>query len=749
MRAFLVLYLIFGSFILNSQNICGIVSFSNNPIKNALVVIENSKKHIVTDSTGRFCIVSPSSECLLQIRYPGCITYMQKLHLSKDTFIIISLQPDTSYFDEITVTDTRLLVSKKTDAFNTEIYDHCTIASSSAMNLFEGVQNINGLRPQLNCNICNTGDIHINGMEGAYTNVLIDGLPVIGGIASIYGFTGISSSIIESIEISRYPGSVLYGIDNIGGTINIITKKPSSNKLQTDVEFYTSSYLDNTMNVSMHKKFRNYGFINSINLLWYDKIVDTNKDFFTDVTLQKQLSAFHKSSYTFKDSSALQWLFRTLWEDRWGGQINWTKAFSGSDSIYGESIITKRIEYIANYSKPFKKLKLENAISYNYHHQDSYYGTLYFAAQQHNFYYQSYIKAKSKNMDYLEGITFRYLYYKDNTEIFNNSTPYSIWLVPGIFSENTITFSQKFKSILAIRYDYHNIHKHILTPRIASMFSNTSKTIVLRNGITTGFRPVQLFTEDHAALTGSRKIVIEEKLKPERSIAGYIAVQMNLLNNSHIKLSTDINSWYIYFSNRIIPDYNHPDKIIYYNLKRNEYSINRGISFQIQTVIKSFFQSLLGFSLLDNYVTQNNFKKRLMLSEPWSANAIIRLLLNKFKVEYTANIYGKMHLPKASELDPRPDQSPVYSVQNIQISYNFKKIDLTFGIKNLLNFTPDKGIPFLIARTHDPFDKYVQFDNNGNPLPTSENPYALTFDPTYTYASMQKRRVFINVSFHF
>lgn len=108
-----------------------------------------------------------------------------------------------------------------------------------------------------------------------------------------------------------------------------------------------------------------------------------------------------------------------------------------------------------------------------------------------------------------------------------------------------------------------------------------------------------------------------------------------------------------------------------------------------------------------------------------------------------------MQLPLAGALDPRPDKSPVYSIQNLQIKFQFSKIEITTGIKNILDFTPDKNIPFLIARAHDPFDKNVVVDSSGNPLPTSENPYALTFDPTYTYASMQKRRWFIGFSIRF
>lgn len=45
--------------------------------------------------------------------------------------------------------------------------------------LFEAVGLLNGVQSQINCNVCNTGDIHINGMEGAYTMILIDGMPIV------------------------------------------------------------------------------------------------------------------------------------------------------------------------------------------------------------------------------------------------------------------------------------------------------------------------------------------------------------------------------------------------------------------------------------------------------------------------------------------------------------------------------------------------------------------------------------------
>jgi outer membrane receptor for ferrienterochelin and colicins len=107
-----------------------------------------------------------------------------------------------------------------------------------------------------------------------------------------------------------------------------------------------------------------------------------------------------------------------------------------------------------------------------------------------------------------------------------------------------------------------------------------------------------------------------------------------------------------------------------------------------------------------------------------------------------------MQLPLLSELDPRRPESPVWSIQNIQFTKRISlKTEIYTGIKNLLNWTPAKNNAFIIARTHDPFDKQVQFDTDGKVMATAENPYALTFDPTYVYAPNQGIRVFAGLRF--
>jgi outer membrane receptor for ferrienterochelin and colicins len=102
-----------------------------------------------------------------------------------------------------------------------------------------------------------------------------------------------------------------------------------------------------------------------------------------------------------------------------------------------------------------------------------------------------------------------------------------------------------------------------------------------------------------------------------------------------------------------------------------------------------------------------------------------------------------MRLPLISPLDPRPGYSPVWSLQNIQCSKKIgRKLEVFAGIKNLLNWTPAKHSDFIIARTNDPFNKKVQYDASGQVLATTENPYALVFDPAYVYAPNQGMRFF-------
>ncbi len=153
---------------------------------------------------------------------------------------------------------------------------------------------------------------------------------------------------------------------------------------------------------------------------------------------------------------------------------------------------------------------------------------------------------------------------------------------------------------------------------------------------------------------------------------------------------------------------------------------------------------------MDVSKTENDIKTRQILTEKFSGTWAISYRIPKLflDIDYTGNVYGPMRLPLLGELDPRKEYSPTWSIQNIQFTYNkIKDVEIYMGIKNLLNWTPNKRNPFIIARANDPFDKNVQYDPQGNVLPTPDNPYALTFDPSYVYGPNQGIRSFFGVRY--
>ena len=98
-----------------------------------------------------------------------------------------------------------------------EVYKPSFFQKAAANNLLDAAQQITGLRPQINCSVCNTGDIHLNGMEGAYTAVLIDGMPIVSSLSTVYGLNAIPMSMIERIEVIKGPGAAMYGSEAMAG----------------------------------------------------------------------------------------------------------------------------------------------------------------------------------------------------------------------------------------------------------------------------------------------------------------------------------------------------------------------------------------------------------------------------------------------------------------------------------------------------------------------------------------------------
>ncbi|WP_343534044.1 TonB-dependent receptor [Pedobacter sp.] len=747
---FLILLLLFLN--VHAQDIVlkGKVESNGMPVAKASLRIIELQRSAQTDAEGNFGFVAlHAGKYQIRISALGYQTQLNTVQISSDTVLHFDLAEQKERLREVVVTGTQKEVNRLESPVPVEIYTAKFFQKNPTPSIFDALQNINGVRPQLNCNICNTGDIHINGLEGPYTMVMIDGMPIVSSLSTVYGLSGIPNSLVDRIEVVKGPASSLYGSEAVGGLINIITKDVGRAAKFT-ADLMTTSYLEHNIDLGFKARLSpKVSFLTGVNYFKYGNRVDDNHDGFTDVTLQDRISVFQKWNFNRRENRLFSLAGRYLYEDRWGGQMNWTKQYRGGGDIYGESIYTKRFELLGNYQLPFKE-RMFLAFSLTSHHQDSRYGETSYIAQQNIAFSQLTWDKKMGSHDLLLGTAFRYTYYDDNTPATffdNGNSPEKVYL-PGAFVQDEIKLNQKHSVLLGMRYDYHSAHGHIFTPRFAYKI-NFDESSILRLNAGTGFRVVNIFTEDHAALTGAREVVIEENLKPEKTYnvnLNYLKKMYDLSGNT---FTLDVSAFYTHFSNRIVADYEtNVNQIRYNNL--SGYAVSKGLTGNFDVTLNFGLKLNAGITLQDVGLVADGQKTQQMLTEKWMGTWSVSYLINALNlgIDYTGNIYGPMRLPLLGDLDPRQPYSPVWSLQNIQLVYRgFKNLEVYGGVKNLLNFKPTKNNPFIIARSHDPFDRQVQFDPQGNALPTPNNPYGLTFDPSYVYAPNQGIRGFVGLRY--
>ena len=753
MKFYLKILLLIFSVTCSSQNnsLTGKISDRLENLSYANIYIQNTKFGTSSNDEGYYQIKNiPSGTYKIIVSSIGYNTKTIEITFNKDEKIIqnFSLVSDNS-LDEIVVSGNLKPVSKSASSVPVDVYSKSFFKKNPTPSIFESLQNVNGVRPQLNCNVCNTGDIHINGLEGPYTFVLIDGMPIVSGLSTVYGLTGIPQALIQRVEVVKGPASTLYGSEAVGGIINIITKKPSNSPLLF-VDSFSSSWEEINTDIGFKynasKKIQGLLGINYFN---YQNIIDNNNDNFTDLTLQNRISIFNKLNIERSNNKLFTIAFRYVYEDRWGGETNWNKSFRGTDLVYGESIYTSRWETFGTYElTTTKNIRLQ--FSANGHHQDSFYGTDSYKADQLIAFGQLvYNKKIKKKHDLLFGIAYRYTTYDDNTFATSESDGLtnkpSIIHLPGVFIQDEMNLTNQHKLLIGARYDYNSLHGTIFSPRVNYKWNSKNNKNILRFSIGNGFRVANIFTEDHAALSGAREVVFEGELSPETSWnANLNYVKKISINNTLVSL--DASGFYTHFNNRILPDYEtDPNKIIYANL--NGFSVSKGVSLNSDISFPLGLTMNIGATLMDVYIHENNIKKRQLLTESFSGvwSISYKIKKSRIKIDYTGNVYGPMKLPLLSELDPRKGVSPWYSIQNIQVTKNIgTSWEMYGGIKNILNFTPARNS---IARSFDPFDSGVVFNSSGEAIATANNPYALTFDPSYVYASNQGIRGFLGLRY--
>ena len=697
-----------------SQNITGtVVDQDQLPLYGATVYNSSNKKSSLTDDQGLFIIESTEGANKLIFSYVGLKTELKVVYIENTNRDLGRISLENDSLEEIVISGNLKQVSKLDSPVPIELYTADFFNSTPKASFFEAIEGINGIRPQLNCSICNTGDIHINGQEGANTIVLIDGLPLVSGLSTVYGLTGIPQSLIKQVEVIKGPASTLYGSEAIGGVINLITKLPE-NIARFNIDVFSTSW--NELNIDLGAKYavkKAQGLI-GINYFNYSNPIDNNGDGFTDVTLQHRISIFNKIK-TQKNSLA----FRYFYEDRWGGQMDWNSNYRGGDQVYGESIYTSRFEVFGKYDLS-ENIFLQ--YSFNNHDQNSAYGTSLYKALQSIGFLQAVYSKTVKTHDLLFGVTYRYTSYNDNTPA---TVKKDITQLPGVFIQDQWVLSDSQTLLGGIRYDNNSIYGDIWTPRLNYKWAFDEQNSIIRLGFGTGYRVVNIFTEDHAALSGARTVVFTEDILPEKSWNVNLNWNKKIYSKYGAIYDLDFSVFKTVFSNRILPDYDtNPNQIIYSNLQGK--SVTQGLTVNTNSVFANGLRINLGATFIDSKIIENNNSETPFLTERFSGNYKISYPFFKpnITLDLSGTLIGPMKLPLLGPLDPRAPYSPFIHILNLQTTCKLNAFEVYSGFKNILDFKPA-----------------------ANSIAGASDPFGAGFDPSYVYYSNQGAHGFLGIRY--
>ena len=708
----------------------------------ANVYLRNTITGTTSDELGNYHLqnIQPGNYTIIA-SFVGHVSQKRQIVIKAGETLIVNFDlASSSALDEIVVTGTmkETYVSAspiKIDVVTSKQLD--TYLPSAASSVIESVQLVNGVQEVVACGVCYTNSISVNGLPGSYTAILMDGTPIYGSLASVYGLNGIPNMIIDRFEVIKGPSSTLYGSEAVAGVINIITKNPENQPLFS-ADIMTSSHEEVFGNIALAPRLGKSNAYIGVNFGYANHYADNNLDGFGDGVNSEHISIFSKLNFYRPSDKLFSLAAKYYYEDRRNGVEAYVKdraykTIRGSDQIYGESIYTNRLELFGSYALNTKaNLKIDYSLSN--HEQDSYYGDQFFEASQQIAFGNFLWNFNKTNHDVLVGISLRYDAYDDNTlatekeidgDIINDPNNQ---FVPGVFIQDEFGVSENVTLLGGIRLDHHQEHGLIYAPRL-NLKVNTSEWTTFRFNFGTGFKVVNLFTEDHAFVTGQREVIIAEDLEPESSYnfsINYNQIYTGLGGSGTI----DLEGFYTYFTNKIIPDYEVPGFIVYEN--SNGFASSMGLSMNINHNFIIPLNLNIGLNLLKSTETETDLAgteitKDILFAPRWSGviTSSYQFKRQRITLAYTAQITGPMALPEVYDLDEsgapledsRPTTSIPFSLHQVQVTKMIKNnYSLYFGINNLFNF----------IQTESPLVGYND--------PNYEPGFSPYFDTAYAYA---------------
>lgn len=565
-------------------------------------------------------------------------------------------------------------------------------------------------------------ELQVLGLSGSYIQLLTENAPLISGLGLTYGLNGIPGTQIESINIVKGPGSVMFGPEAMSGMINVELRDPERAE-----NWFVNAYLDENLRreINIDRKIKINEKLNTFNSIHFEDMtrkVDENGDGFLDMPLVRNINFLSKWKFNNQKGWMSQLSVKYLFEQRMSGQMNYDYDRTYADmSSWGQRIFTDGVEVYGRTgyvipSADYKSVGIQ--YSYVYHQQEGYYGLKSYGGYQSLFnlraiYNMELFKKHSVNI----GLSLKN---ENINEQFDTLNMNRTEVTPGFFVEDTYKASPRLTFILGYRLDYLK-SKLYHTPRFNMKYTLTDQTDI-RFSVGKGVRLPHVLAENPALLVSSKEFKIAKNIKPEESV-NYGANIVHNFNLFYKKGSIGIDLYRTEFQNRMRIDLDTDPLVVNVYSQENASFSN---SFQVELTYKILktVEMKLAYKYLDvqskwngNYIRDPYIAKDRFLAT-FSYESYNR----KWKANLGFNTVGSKRLPQTHPhfgTDNLPLKSPVYTIVNTQATRVFKSYEIYLGAENLFDFKQNSH------------------------LLGSDDPYGPYFDASYIWGPMDGRRVYV------
>lgn len=520
-------------------NILGHVinSKTGEHIAYANVQIEGTTIGAVTDATGHFHIANcPEGTCDVVVRLVGFRQASHRVTMTAQQTVELefALQPDAVALNQVVVTATQHAVSRMETPSVVGVIDRRQLEATSAVNLGEGLKYQTGVCVENTCQNCGAFDVRLNGLSGAYSQVLIDSRPVNSALASLYLLEQLPSAMIDQVEVMRGGGSALYGSNAIAGVINVITKEPVRNSasVSNTTSLVGGSSVDwsNSFNASVvsdNNKAGVYIFGHNRQRNPYD----ANGDGYSELGLLKARMVGFRGYLRTSDHSKLNLEYHNINDFRRGGDLFDLPSPQAHISEGGEHDIHSaqlKWDWFApdgnSHAAVFASTQYVDRQSYYGHREEgdpvgnAYGFTTDLTLNEGVMYSHHFDRLLFMPSELTAGVEHTYDHLQDRTLATNDTVDQSA-SIASAYLQNEWK-SKRWNILLGLRADHHSmLDKPVVSPRLNVRYSPNDH-IVLRTGYSSGFRAPQVYDEDlHVGAVAGElyRLVNASDLRPEYS----------------------------------------------------------------------------------------------------------------------------------------------------------------------------------------------------------------------------------------